>query len=134
MKKVVTLCLALALCLAFAGCTTSKVVKIGYVGSQTSRGWNGRFTSYDGYESKRISVPKGAQTLRLTFRLAAESGALRFTVQQDGLEYFHPDDVLEGTWEATLTPGANYYLRIAGEQAKNGSFALSWEFTLSDNE
>jgi len=130
MKKPLSLFLALSLCLVLAACTvsTSKVVRTGYVSNQTSGSWSGRFKSYDGFEAKQISIPKGAETLRVKFSLAAEEGTLRFTAQKDGREYFDPDDVLEGTWEEALTPGARYALRIAGGQAKNGSFSLEWEF------
>ena len=131
MKKLLALCLAMALlCLLLAGCTvsSSKVVKTGYVGNETSRSWSGRFKSYNGYEAKRIAIPKDAATLRVKFSLAAEEGTLRFTAEKDGLEIFDPKEVLEGTWELSLDPGAKVTLRVTGEQAKNGSFALEWEF------
>ena len=129
MKKLLSLCLALA-CLVFAGCavSSSKVVKTGYVGSETSRAWSGRFKSYNGYEAKQISIPKGAETLRVSFSVAAETGTLRFTAEQDGTECFDPKEVLEGTWEMALPPGAKITLRITGDAAQNGSFALAWEF------
>jgi hypothetical protein len=133
-KKWVSLCLAAALlCLLFAGCTASKVVKIGYADTETSHSWKGRFKSYNGYETKRISVPKDATALKLKFRLSAETGALRFTAYADGREIFDPEEIMEGTWELALNPGpggpgAKYALRITGEQAKNGGFALEWEF------
>jgi len=128
-KKWVSLCLAAALlCLLFAACTASSVVKIGYAGTETSNSWKGRFKSYNGYETKRIFAPKEAQTLRLRFRLDDETGALRFRVEKDGAECFDPGEVREGTWEALLVPGAKYALRLSGEQAKNGSFALEWAF------
>ena len=130
MKKRLSLCLALLLCLLLAGCTvsSSKVVKTGYVGNETSRSWSGRFKSYNGYEAKRIAIPKDATTLRVTFTLAAEEGTLRFTAEKDGAAYFDPEEVREGTWEEALAPGAKYTLRITGNAAQNGSFALEWEF------
>ena len=131
MKKRLSLCLAVTLlCLLFAGCTvtSSKVVKIGYVGSETSRSWSGRFKSYNGYEAKQISIPKGAETLRVKFSLAAEEGTLRFTALDNGLEMFDPGEVAEGDWELALSSGTKLTLRMEGEQAKNGNFALSWEF------
>jgi hypothetical protein len=108
--------------------SSSKVVKTGYVGNETSRSWSARFKSYNGYEAKRIAIPKDAATLRVKFSLAAEAGTLRFTAEQDGLEIFDPEEVREGTWDLSLNPGAKVTLRITGNAAQNGSFALEWEF------
>ena len=132
MKKLLSICLsAVLLCLVLAGCTvtSSRIVKTGYAGSETSRSWSGRFKSYNGYESKQIAIPKGAETLKLQFSLAAEEGTLRFTaLHADGRELFDPEEVAEGTWELALNPGMKVVLRMEGNQAKNGSFQLEWEF------
>jgi len=135
MKKLFSLTLAAALlCIAIAGCGASmnKAVKTGYVSSQSSRAWQGRFKSYNGYESKRVTIPKDADTLKITYSVSAESGTLRFTLlDADGIVLLDTQEVEtpEGTVTRLGRGGEKYYLRITGDGAQNGSFALEWAFT-----
>jgi len=133
MKRALSLCLAALLCLLLAGCvaSSSKVVRTGYTSNQSSRAWSGRFKSYNGYESKVVTIPKGYDTLRVTYSVAAEAGTLRFTLEEAGglvLLDSHEVDTPEGTIEHLGAAGEKYVLRITGDAAQNGSFALEWEF------
>ena len=88
--------------------------------------WSGRFQSYHGSETKRVTVPKGMD-LFVTYKLAAESGDLRVTVENPkGMVYVDTEQVKEGTI-TVAHEGGKYLLRVVGEDAKNGSFELKWE-------
>jgi len=134
MKKLISFTLAAALlCMMFAGCGApmSKAVKIGYVSSQSSRAWEARFKSYEGYESKRVAIPKDANVLKIAYSVAAETGTLRFTLEDVGGTVLLDSQEVEtpqGTVERLGQGGEKYILRITGDGAKNGSFALAWEF------
>ena len=133
MKKLLSLSLAALLCLALAGCVAggSNVVKTGFVSTQTARAWEARFKSYNGYESKVVTIPKGAGTLLVIYSVAAETGTLCFTLEDAaGLVILSSEEagMPEGTVTRLAQSGEKYILRITGDEAKNGSFSLEWEF------
>jgi len=132
MKKVLALTLvALFAALALSGCAQSQIVKTGFVGSSGNSAWSGRFASYRGFEEKRVSG--GGNIMCLDYKLAAESGRLRVSVETpDGTPLFSADTGQgDAAYDARFPlTGDNtvFILRVTGERAKNGSFQLEWRF------
>jgi len=128
MKKLFALILAVTLlCLALPSCAGSSVVKVGFTGSSGANSWSGRFKSYNGWETRRITVPDVDENTAMVigYALACESGTLRITVEDSkGLELVDTGEVTEGAIH--LGNSGKYLLRVIGEGAHNGSFALQW--------
>jgi len=127
MKKLFAAILA-ALLLGLAACGTagSVIVKTGFVGSSGAHSWSGRFKSYNGSEAKQINVKDDGDTLVITYELTVEAGELRVRVEdRQGQVRVDTGEVMSG--KIHVAGAGRYLLRVVGEEAKNGSFALNWE-------
>jgi hypothetical protein len=122
------LCICLAVLLfALAGCAQADhVVKIGYLGSESSTTWHAKFQSYNGTEHKAIAAKKG-DVLILTYDLAVKTGQFSVVVQsKDGAQLFRANAGQAGA-SPPIAITQRCQLVLHGEAAKKGSFQLSWE-------